>query len=258
MNIVEINNIHLLIYVIFVLISGISSIILSLGLEKDIAVGTIRTFVQLFIMGFVLKYIFEIDKAYLILLIFVGMIFFAAITIRGRIKEKEVSFFLPTFVSMLISFMLVTVVVTSVVIQVKPWYEPQYFIPLGGMIVGNSMNAIAISLDRMFSDVRTGREKIELFLSLGATYQEATADILKNSIRAGMIPTINAMMAVGIVFLPGMMTGQIMAGTDPVLSIKYQIIVMLMLSGSTAIGSIIVTYFVRKRCFTPEHQIKID
>ncbi len=258
MNIVEINNIQLLICVIFVLISGISSIILSLGLEKDIAVGTIRTFVQLFIMGFVLKYIFEIDKAYLILLIFVGMIFFAAITIRGRIKEKEVSFFLPTFVSMLISFMLVTVVVTSVVIQVKPWYEPQYFIPLGGMIVGNSMNAIAISLDRMFSDVRTGREKIELFLSLGATYQEATADILKNSIRAGMIPTINAMMAVGIVFLPGMMTGQIMAGTDPVLSIKYQIIVMLMLSGSTAIGSIIVTYFVRKRCFTPEHQIKID
>ena len=96
MNIVEISNFQLLICLIFVLISGISSIILSLGLEKDIAVGTIRMFVQLFIMGFVLKYIFEINKAYLIILIFIGMIFFAALTIKGRINEKKVSFFLPT------------------------------------------------------------------------------------------------------------------------------------------------------------------
>ena len=258
MNIVEIDNVQLLICLIFVLFSGISSILLSLGLTKDIILGTIRTFGQLFIMGFILKYVFEIEKAYLVLLIFVGMILFSAFTIKGRIKEKKVTFFLPTFMSMLVSFMLVSIVVTVAVIQVKPWYEPRYFIPLGGMIIGNSMNAIAISLDRMFSEVKKRREEIELYLSLGATYQEATSEIFINSIRAGMIPTINAMMTVGIVFIPGMMTGQILAGVNPILSIKYQIVVMLMLSSSTAIGSIIVIYIVRKMCFTSAHQIKID
>jgi len=258
MNIVEISNFQLLICLIFVLFTGISSVFLHLGLGRDIIIGTVRTFSQLFIMGFVLKYVFEINNPYFIFLIFLGMIFFSALTIRGRVKERKISYFLPTFFSMLISYTIVTIIVTKVVVQVKPWYKPQYFIPLGGMVVGNSMNAIAISLDRLFSEIRRRREEIELFLSLGATYQEATEDILKNSIRAGMIPTINAMMAVGIVFLPGMMTGQILAGTDPVLSIKYQIVVMLMLAGATAIGSIIVTYFVRRLCFTSHHQIKID
>lgn len=159
---------------------------------------------------------------------------------------------------MVISYMIVTVVVTAVIIQVDPWYQPQYFILLGGMVVGKSMNAVAISLDRLFSEVRKRREEIELYLSLGATYQEATADILKSSIRAGMIPTINAMMAVGVIFVPGTMTGIILTGADPLLSIKYQIVVMLMLSGATAIGSIIVTYLVMRMCFTSEHQIKID
>lgn len=258
MSIVEISNIQLLICLIFVLFTGISSIFLNLGLEKDISIGAIRTFIQLFIMGYILRYIFKIDNAYFILLISLGMILFAAITIKGRVRERKVSYFIPTFMSMVISYMIVTVVVTAVIVQVDPWYTPQYFILLGGMVVGKSMNAVAISLDRLFSEVRKRREEIELYLCLGATYREATADILKNSIRAGMIPTINAMMAVGVIFIPGTMAGIILTGADPLLSVKYQIVVMLMLSGATAIGSIIVTYLVMRMCFTSEHQIKID
>ncbi len=258
MSIVEISNIQLLVCLIFVLFTGISSIFLNLGLEKDISIGAIRTFIQLFIMGYILRYIFKIDNAYFILLISLGMILFAAITIKGRVRERKVSYFIPTFMSMVISYMIVTVVVTAVIVQVDPWYTPQYFILLGGMVVGKSMNAVAISLDRLFSEVRKRGEEIELYLCLGATYREATADILKNSIRAGMIPTINAMMAVGVIFIPGTMAGIILTGADPLLSIKYQIVVMLMLSGATAIGSIIVTYLVMRMCFTSEHQIKID
>ena len=257
MNIVEITNIQLLLCLIFMLFTGLSSLFLALGLAKDIIIGTIRTFIQLFLMGFVLKYIFRLDNAYLVLLIFLGMIIFAAITIKGRVKEKRVSYIIPTSISMIIGYMVVTIIVTAVIIQVEPWYNPQYFIPIGGMVIGNSMSAIAISLDRMFSEIRKRKEEVELYLCLVATYQEATADILKNAIRAGMIPTINAMMAVGIVFIPGMMTGQILAGVDPVLAIKYQIVVMLMISGATAAGSIIVTYLVRRLCFTTAHQIKI-
>ena len=153
--------------------------------------------------------------------------------------------------------MLVTFVVTAVIVQVKPSYTPQYFIPLGGMIIGNAMNAATIALDRLFSDLRKGRAEIELAFCLGATYQEATQPILRDVIKAGMIPSINALMTVGLVSLPGMMTGQILAGSDPLTAIKYQIIVMLMIVASTAIGSVLIVHVVRRRCFTRAHQMVI-
>jgi putative ABC transport system permease protein len=255
MTVVDITPAQLLLCLLFVAVAGVASILYKLKLEKDLAWGTVRTFAQLLLMGYVLTYIFQINNVALILLLFVSMVFWAAFTIRSRIKEKSVSFFLPTFVSMVISYTVVAIVVTAVIVQVKPWYTPQYFIPLGGMIMGNSMNAIAVALDRMFSDMKQRRDEIELTLCLGATYQEATGDIFRGSIRAGMIPSINALMTVGLVSLPGMMTGQILSGTDPLLAVKYQIIVMLMLVASTAIGSVIVVSVVRRRCFTRNHQM---
>ena len=125
------------------------------------------------------------------------------------------------------------------------------------MIVGNSMNAVTIALERLFSDLRKQRAQIELALCLGATYQEATAAILRDVVKAGMIPSINALMTVGLVSLPGMMTGQILAGSDPMTAIKYQIIVMLMIVAATAIGSVFVVHVVRRRCFTTAHQLAI-
>lgn len=257
MNIIDISYGQLMLSLVFILISGIASIKLKLGLEKDMIWGTARTFAQLFIIGYVLKYVFAIGDAYLVLLLFTGMILFAAYTIKGRVKERSVAYFIPTFISMFFSYMLVTIVVTSLIVNVQPWYLPQYFIPIGGMVVGNSMSAIAISLERIFSDIRKRREEIELYLSLGANHREATEDLTKEAIKAGMIPSINSMMAVGIVFLPGMMTGQILAGADPIISIKYQIVVMLMIVGSTALGSIIVAYIVRGQCFNEAEQIKL-
>ena len=186
------------------------------------------------------------------------MIFFAALTISGRVKEKSISYFIPTLFSMLVSYIIVTYLVTAFVVQVKPWYMPQYFIPLGGMVIGNSMNTIAIGLERLFSNLRRYRDEIELYLVLGADYREASEKIFRDSIRAGMIPSINSMMGVGIVFIPGMMTGQIIAGADPMTSIKYQIIVMLMLVGSTALGSILVLSIVRRLCFSTAHQLKVS
>ncbi len=257
MSVIEISPFQLVLCLIFVLIAGTGSVVFKLRLERDLAWGTVRTFAQLFLVGYVLKFVFRLNDPYLILLLFLWMIFWAAQTIRGRIQEKEVRFFLPTFVSMAASYMVVAVLVTSTIVQVKPWYTPQYFIPLGGMIVGNSMNAITISLERLLSDIRKRRDEIELAFSLGATYQEATSDLLRDVIKAGMIPSINALMSVGLVSLPGMMTGQILAGSDPMTAIKYQILVMLMLVAATAIGTIIVVHVVRRRCFTKAHQMAI-
>jgi putative ABC transport system permease protein len=145
-----------------------------------------------------------------------------------------------------------------VVVSVKPWWKPQYFIPLGGMVIGNSMNAIAIALERLLGELRKRRHEVEARLCLGADYKEASKDMLSIAMRAGMIPSINSMMAVGIVFIPGMMTGQILAGADPLQAVRYQIVVMVMLVGSTAIGSLLVVYLVRKRCFSKGERLLLQ
>jgi putative ABC transport system permease protein len=257
MNVQDISVFQLFLCLGFVLLAGGCSLWLKLGLEKDLAIGTLRTFLQLSALGYILKFVFRINNPVLILVLFFWMIFWAAYTVWSRVKQKNVPVFFPTFLSMLISYMIVTIVFTAVIVQVKPWYKPQYFIPLGGMIVGNSMNAIAVSLDRMFSDLSSKRDLVELALSLGADYKEATSDLFRDVIKSGMIPSINSLMTVGLVSLPGMMTGQILAGSDPMTSIKYQIVVMLMLVGSTAVGSVIVVSVVRRLCFTKAHQIAI-
>ena len=234
---------------IFILAAGITSIHHALKLERDLALGTVRTFVQLFILGYVLKFIFDIKTAWLVLAVFGFMIFFAAWTIKGRVNERQISFFWPTFLSMLVSYMLVSVLVVGVVVGADPWWTPRYFLPLGGMVIGNSMNAVAVALDRLLGGLRKNRAEVEMMLSLGADYKEASQGAVREAMRAGMIPSINSMMAVGVVFIPGMMTGQIVAGADPLTAIRYQIVVMVMIVGSTAIGSLIVVLLVRRLCF---------
>jgi putative ABC transport system permease protein len=257
MNVIDFSYGQLLLSFVFVLLTGVASVKMRLDLERDIFWGTVRTFAQLFLIGYVLKFVFSLSNVFAVLSIFTGMIVFAAITIKGRVNERSIPFLIPTFLSMLLSYMVVTIFVTAFIINVKPWYQPQYFIPIGGMVIGNSMSAIAITLERIFSSIRSNRKEIELYLSLGADHAEATAEIIKDGVKAGMIPSINSMMAVGLVFLPGMMTGQILAGVDPVVSIKYQIVVMLMLVGSTAIGSIIISNIARNLCFSKAEQLKI-
>ena len=234
---------------VFILAAGITSILHSLRLERDLLIGTIRTFVQLFILGYILKFIFNFDNGWLVMGVFAFMILFAAWEIRARVRERQVSFFFPLFISMTVSYFIVAYLVTAVMVGVKPWWKPQYFIPLGGMIIGNSMNAIAIALERLVGDLRERRGEVEMKLCLGANYREASQDIVRNAMRSGMIPSINSLMGVGIVFIPGMMTGQILAGADPLVAIRYQIVVMVMLVGSTAIGSLLVVLLVRKMCF---------
>ena len=255
--IVNIGPYHLAIGVVFIVVAGLTSLYHSLQLEKDLIIGTVRTFVQLFMLGYVLKFVFSINNAALVLAVFGFMTFFAAWTIHGRVKEKEISFFMPVFLSMVISFFTVSFVVTAVIVDVQPWWEPRYFIPMGGMVIGNSMNAIAIALERMLGEIRTKRNEIEMKLCMGADSTEASKDIVKNAMQAGMIPSINSMMAVGMVFIPGMMTGQILGGSDPITAIKYQIVVMVMITGATAIGTLLVVVLVRRRCFNKAVQLVV-
>jgi putative ABC transport system permease protein len=246
---IDISLVQLLFGLVFILAAGITSVWQSLRLERDLLIGTVRTFLQLFMMGYILKVVFNLASGWLVMGVFAFMILFAAWEIRARVRERQVSFFFPLLISMAISYFLVAYLVTAVLVAVKPWWQPQYFIPLGGMIIGNSMNAIAIALERLLGDLRERRSEVEMKLCLGADYKEASQDIVRSAMRSGMIPSINSLMGVGVVFIPGMMTGQILAGADPLVAIRYQIVVMVMLVGATAIGSLIVVLLVRKMCF---------
>ena len=255
--VVDIGWVQLGLCLLFTVFAGVASLALRLGLGRDLAWGTVRTFSQLFLLGLVLEYILRVKTWWPVLGMYWVMIFFAGNIIRGRVKERAVRHWDTTLVSMFLSYTLMTLIITGVIVRVDPWYEPRYFLPLGGMIIGNSMNAIAVALERLFGDLKKSRRQIEMTLSLGATWREASADSVKSAVRAGMIPSINSMMGVGIVFIPGMMTGQILAGADVMVAAKYQIMVMLMLVGSTALGSILVVFLALRRCFSRTGMLRL-
>ena len=255
--IINISWINVSIATLFIVAAGLCSIYLKLGLERDLLIGTLRTFLQLALLGYVLKAVFSINEPIVVILIFSFMIFFAAKIISNRVKEKRVSYFLPVFASMFLSYMIINIFVMSIIVQVKPWYYPVYFIPIGGMIIGNSMNSISLSTNTWFEGLKKERDRVEMFLSLGASPQESTDSNFTESVKSGMIPSINALMSVGVVSIPGMMTGQILAGTDPMIAIKYQVIIMLILVGSTALSTVLALIIVRRLTFTKNHQLKI-
>ena len=140
--------------------------------------------------------------------------------------------------------------------RVRPWYTPQYAIPLLGMILGNTLNGVSLGLDRLGSELVGKRDQVEGLLALGATRWEAARPLVQQAVKTGLIPTINAMMVVGIVSLPGMMTGQLLAGTSPVEAVKYQIVIMFLIASGTALGTVLVVLLSFRRLFNEDHQFE--
>lgn len=231
------------------------SIALQLKLEKLLAIAALRTVAQLLLVGYVLKYVFALRSFVPVLAIVLVMVGLAGHAALGRVKYSYRTAFLDTAVSLCVCGLLTAYVVTSLVLGIHPWYQPQYLIPLVGMILGNCLTGVSISLDQLLSDLVERRMEIEADLALGASAWEAAGEPLREVVRRGMIPTINAMLVVGIVSLPGMMTGQILAGSSPLLAVKYQIMVMFMLAGATSAGCVLVVLLAFRRVFTRRHQL---
>ena len=223
-----------------------------LGLEKDLVIGVIRTIIQLTIIGYILAYVFASQQLIFILLMLTVMISVAALNSAKR--GKGIPGALPIVLVSLGTSELITLAML-LGFRIIP-STPQYIIPLSGMIIGNSMVAAGVTLNRLCSEFKLRQGEVELALSLGAPPKQAALPVIKAAIKAGMIPTIDSMKTVGLVQLPGMMTGQILAGADPVLAVRYQILVMFMISGSTAISSLIVVLMGYTRYFTPYAQLQ--
>ena len=229
----------------------------NLGLVKDLIIGAIRTVVQLVLVGYVLVYIFAVDRWYITLAILALMLIVAVLAATGRQAKTNHRLKWITGSAMLLGSGLTLVYVTTLVVTVEPWHNPRYLIPLFGMIVGSAMNGAALAIERLNSEMETRSGEIEAYLALGANYRQASAQPVRQALRASLIPTINGLMVVGIVTLPGMMTGQILAGSSPLTAVRYQIVVVFMQAAAVAITTAVVTLWYRKTFFTSALQLKL-
>ena len=237
-----------------ILLCGAISLALQLGLERRLLLAAVRTIVQLLLIGMVLKTIFQVDRWYIVLALMATMTLIAGMAAVRRTGRRYPGIWLDSIVSMWASSWLIVAVALVAVIDVRPWYMPQYAIPLLGMILGNTLNGISLGLDRLGEELTSKRDRIETLLALGATRWEAARSPIQEAIRTGMTPVINSMMIVGLVSLPGMMTGQLLAGAEPLQAVMYQIVIMFLIAAGTSLGTLSVVLLGYRRLFTADHQ----
>jgi len=258
MNIIAITDLQLGLAAALVVVLLVLSWGMRLGLGRDIAISATRLVVQLLLVGLILAWVFSLQNPWLVLGIGLVMTVLAAQAASRRPKRTYSKLFLDSFVSILVSSMLLTGVVLKGILDVQPWYLPQYLVPILGMVLGNALTGVSLSLDRFTANLDAGRAEVEGMLAVGATSREAAHDALRDALRAGMIPTLNAMAVMGVVSLPGMMTGQILAGADPATAVRYQIVIMFVIAASTALGCLMSLELAYRRLFDAQHRLRID
>jgi len=231
-----------------------------LGVERSLLIAAARTVIQLLLVGLVLETLFAHATLYWVALMGVVMLLVAGYEVMARQKRRFAGFWgfgLGTAAMFLSSFS-VAVLALIALVQPQPWYQPQYAIPLLGMLLGNTMNGIALSVDRLTDGAWQQRDVIEARLALGEPWGVAVEQIRRDAMRSGMIPMINAMAAAGIVSLPGMMTGQILAGAPPMEAVKYQILIMFLITVGTGFGTLAAVWFAARRLFDERERLRLD
>lgn len=224
-----------------------------LGLEKDIIWSVARAIVQLIIVGYVLKYIFEVNNAMLTVLMVLFICVNAALNAKKRSRNIDNGFVISFIAITIGTSLTLSVLVLSGSIE----FMPMQVIPISGMIAGNAMVAVGLCYSNLNQRFADNQQKILEMLSLGAGSKLASGSIIRDSIRSAMIPTIDAAKTVGLVSLPGMMSGLIFAGIDPVKAIKYQIMVTFMLLATASLSTIIAGYLSYRRFFNDRVQLKV-
>jgi putative ABC transport system permease protein len=226
-----------------------------LGLARGFAIGAVRAVVQLVAVGYVLSFLISTRRWYLVLAALLVMLVAATVTATDRQRGGRRRLFMISGTAMLVGAGLTLAYVDAVVLRLRPWYDPQYLIPLFGMIIGNAMNGAALAAERLNGEMELRRGEVEAYLALGASPARASADAVRRALVAALMPTVNMLMVVGLVSLPGMMTGQIIAGSSPLTAVRYQIVVVFMLAGAVAVTSVVVALWYRQSFFTAAEQL---
>jgi len=221
-------------------------------LEQDIAVAVVRSFVQLTAVGYVIQAIFDSDSLWLVAALLAGMVGFGAWTARGRAKA------VPGATAPIVLALAVAAAVTlGLLIGLHVFKaEPRYLVPVGGMVIGNSMTAVAVALNRLADEMHDGRRQIEAMLALGATSFQAARATVARSLRSGMIPLVDSTKTTGIVFFPGTMVGMLVAGAEPVDAVRLQVVLLWVLLGAVALAGLIAVSLGYRGFFTEAHQLR--
>jgi putative ABC transport system permease protein len=245
---------------LLVLLDAGISIALRLRLHRQVLWSATRMVVQLLLVGWVLRTVFALGSPAATLGIIVLMIAAAAREVAVRPVQR-----LRGWANYRIGALVVGLSGTATVllalftsIRPTPWYDPHYAIPLMGIVLGSVLNSASLGLDTFFSGVAKGRAEIEARLALGATRNEALAPLIRDAVRRGMIPIINQMSAAGIITLPGTMTGQILAGMDPLEAVKYQILLMFLLTGGGGLAAVGAVYLAARAVTDERHRLRVD
>jgi putative ABC transport system permease protein len=257
-NYMDLSNFDLALAAALILINGALSLVLRLGLERRLAIAAVRTVVQLLLVGSVLAWVFRSSHWYIVLAMMTVMTVIAGLAASRRGQRTYRGMRVDGMVSIWLSSWLVTALGLFVIIRIRPWYEPQYAIPILGMILGNTLTGVSLGLERITEELTARRAQVDLLLSLGATRWEAARLPAVQAVRAGMIPTLNAMSIVGVVSLPGMMTGQVLAGQSPVDAVRYQIVVMFLIAAASALGTTLAVLATYRRLFSAEHRFRAE
>jgi putative ABC transport system permease protein len=257
---IELNPVDVAIAAMLVLLDAGISIALQLRLHRQLLWAATRMVVQLLLVGWVLRIVFALDSPAVTLGIIALMIAAAAREVAVRPVHRlrgAANYRIGTLVVGL-SGMATVMFALFTAIRPTPWYDPHYAIPLMGIVLGSVLNSASLGLDTFFSGVAKGRAEIEARLALGATRNEALAPLMRDAVRKGMIPIINQMSAAGIITLPGTMTGQILAGMDPFEAVKYQIMLMFLLTGGGGLAAVGAVYLASWSVTDERHRLRTD
>ncbi|MFJ8520529.1 ABC transporter permease [Lysinibacillus xylanilyticus] len=236
---------------IFVLIPLLLSKTLKLGLEKDTLIATIRSIIQLLAVGYILKFVFD-AQSYIYIFLMVSLMIIIA-TLNARKKGKGIK---GITWKIALTLIVVELVTQGVLLgfDIVP-ATAQYIIPISGMMIGNSMILSVLFLNRFTSEISSHQNEIELILSLGGTPKQAIRRQLMNAIKASMIPTIESQKTIGLVQLPGMMSGQIIGGADPIQAVQFQLLIIFALLTAATLSSIMIGFLSYPALFNERMQI---
>ena len=224
-------------------------------MSKKWIIASLRMTTQLLLVGFLLDWIFTLNNPIWILIVALFMTTISTITAVGSTNKRFAEIYMSSFVSIIGAVFFIMFFALKGILKIDPWYSPQYLFPLLGMILGNTINGISLCLDRFMEGLSVRRKEVEMLLNLGATSWESVYDLVRDALRTSLIPTINSMLVMGIVSLPGMMTGQILAGISPGEAVRYQIIVIFLIAAATTLSSTAVIILAFRALFSSNHQL---
>lgn len=243
---------------LLILLNAAVSIALQLRLERRLLLASVRALVQLTLLGLVLQWVFDASDPLVIVSLMLFMASVAGIEAVRRTTRRVPRIYQASTLVMLASSMTVTLYGLLVVIGTDPWYDPRYAIPILGMMLGNTLNGISLGLETTLEGFDLERSRVELKLALGATRAEASREVVRRAVRTGMIPILNSMIAVGIIAIPGMMTGQILGGEAPADAARYQIFILFSIAGGVALGTVGVVLAATRLVFDERDRLRTD